>query len=286
MATVESKHRVVVVARDAVLGTADLVELRPAHGTTTIISDRRIAERRQHAHDHSPERRRAVDRRGQSGHAPERTHRPSPRESLRWVEDRSLDLAAGAASVLFVLVLIGLVRVQPAPTPGTESVFESAPTVGTPPRIARGREAEPLRSVRTARPKAVSPGVSTAPVAPRNHLGQFTATDLSAEAVQVALDYRYVGDQGRDHVFVHVAALQREDPASRVPGTGFPGAPIAVGSGHVTITIGRAFEAGPAASTHIRACMVSLRTRSAFLCETFPFAKAWAPPPSAEPSAL
>jgi hypothetical protein len=283
MAAAESKHRVVVVARDVVIGDADLKHVRSDEGTTTIIFDRRVAERRQHDDDHIPERRRAVDRRGQSGHRSERAHRVRSWASLRWLGDRTADLVVGASSVLFVLILIGLMHGHPAPTRSTQPVRQGPATTGAPPRVAAVDTVErPLWSARAARSMAVSPRVPHERAITRNQLAQVTATDVSPEAVQVALDYRYVGDQGRDEVFIHAAALQGDDTASLVPGTEFPGAPIAVGSGRVTITIGRVPDAAPAASTHIRVCMVSLRTRSVFLCETFPFGKAWASLPSAE----
>ncbi len=276
MATATSRHRVVVVARDVVLGDADLSRLRPDRRTIAIIFDRRVAERRQRAQDHIPERRRAADRRGQSSNGAERLRR-----SARWVKARAIDLAACIAGVLLVL---GTMRMEPVPAPGTPRVPAGT---GASVQVAAAHGVDrPLRSADVVRSKAAPPSVPVARVPTRNHLGRFTATELSTDAVQVALDYKYVGDQGRDEVFVHAAALEGENPASRIPGTGFPGEPIAVGSGHVMIRIDRLPDAGPAASTHIRVCMVSLRTRSAFLCETFPFAKAWAPLSGAESGAL
>jgi hypothetical protein len=60
-----------------------------------------------------------------------------------------------------------------------------------------------------------------------------------------------------------------------VPGTSFPEAPIGIGAGNVSINITKIPDTGMSTSTRIRVCMVSIRDRSAFFCETFPFTKGW-----------
>jgi hypothetical protein len=117
---------------------------------------------------------------------------------------------------------------------------------------------------------------------PRNEIRRFQAASVSDEEIEVVVDYVYVGDQGEREVFMHAAVLRTDEWASRVSGTGFPGAAVGVGSGRVTINIRKVPDTGPAISTKVRVCMVSLTRRSAFLCENFDFTKAWAPVRSAK----
>ncbi len=110
---------------------------------------------------------------------------------------------------------------------------------------------------------------------PRNEIRNFRAVSLSGQEMQVTVDYAYVGDHGGQDVFMHAVALQSDEWVSRVPGTSFPEAPIDVGDGSVTITIRKVVETGAAASAKVKVCMVSIRSRSAFVCKTFDYAKEW-----------
>jgi hypothetical protein len=109
----------------------------------------------------------------------------------------------------------------------------------------------------------------------RTEFRGLAATLVSELEMRVTVDYTYIGDQGRDEVFVHAAALQHDDLESRVSGTGFPGSPIHVGQGTAAIAITKVPGTGPARSTSVMVCMVSLRRRSAFHCQTFPFTMSW-----------
>jgi hypothetical protein len=126
------------------------------------------------------------------------------------------------------------------------------------------------------RPPAVATRVAPTPVT--NAIRDATAVSLADNELQVTVDYAYAGDHGRRDIYLHAAALQTDDWKSRVPGTSFPEAPVEVGDGTVTITIKRVFDNAGATSTRIKVCMVSIQHRSAFLCKTFPFTKAWGTP--------
>lgn len=114
---------------------------------------------------------------------------------------------------------------------------------------------------------------------PKNEITNLQAESLSGQSMQVTVDYAYAGDQGVEDVFLHAAALEYylhgEGVRSRVPGTGFPGAAVSVGSGRITLTITRVVEGDLSTSTSVRVCLISLQKRSAFLCRNFAHTKEW-----------
>jgi len=112
---------------------------------------------------------------------------------------------------------------------------------------------------------------------PDNEIRDFRLAEGSGREMHVAVEYSYRGDHGSDDVFLHAGALLGEELASRVPGTNFPGEPVSSGSGSVTLTITktRVEDTGAFTSRTLRACLVSLRTRSVFLCRNFPLVHEW-----------
>jgi hypothetical protein len=177
--------------------------------------------------------------------------------------------AAGATAALLAAVALTLqskptLPATPAPGPALPQPAAAPPTTDrpsaleppTPPEVARLPE------------RPLTP--------PRSEIRHFRVVDVSGHEMQVVVDYAYAGDQGTRDVFIHAAALQDgEELRRRVPGTSFPFAPIRVGDGSATISITKQSDTGPSVSTRIKICMVSIRTQAAFVCETFPYTKAW-----------
>ena len=143
--------------------------------------------------------------------------------------------------------------------------------------LQKMRQAEALALVKpgTVRPKPV-PASRQTPT-PRNEIRDLRLAEVSGREMQVAVGYTYAGDHGLDDVFLHAAALLGEELGSRVPGTNFPGEPVSTGSGSVTLTITRTSLLGGGACTSrtLRACLVSFRTRSVFLCRDFQLVYEW-----------
>ena len=190
---------------------------------------------------------------------------------------RMLPARAGAtvgAIVLGVLLSDSSLRASPGPA-------------AWPPWPADSRR-EPLASVTPpvtdlARPTTSRPPPARKPAerrgSPKNEIITLQAESLSGQAMQVTVDYAYAGDQGTEDVFLHAAALQHysqvEGLRNRVPGTGFPGEVVEVGSGRITLTIARVVEGDASTSTSVRVCLVSLPKHSAFLCRNFAHIKDW-----------
>lgn len=185
----------------------------------------------------------------------------------RW---RLAALAAAGATAALVAVVALMLQSKPIPPP-TPAPGPALPEPAAAPPTTEGRPApEPPRPPEVAR-------LPDKPLTPRrNEIRHFRVVNVSGHEIQVVIDYAYAGDQGTRDVFIHAAALQEgEELRHRVPGTSFPFAPIRVGDGSATISITKQSDTGPSVSTRIKICMVSIRTRAAFVCETFPYTKAW-----------
>lgn len=196
-------------------------------------------------------------------------------------------IAAGAAGVALLISGIAVQQRPAGPPPPSRQEAQVEPNAPTP-TVAVRPKPEPVPPPAVVRPKSepASPPVAvpharptTRPrnpqPTPTNQINNFRAVSLSGHEMQVMVDYAYAGDHGPDEIFLHAAALQTDAWSSRVPGTGFPEAPVRSGSGTVTINITKVPDTGAATSTRVRACMVSIRDRAAFFCETFDYTKGW-----------
>jgi len=139
----------------------------------------------------------------------------------------------------------------------------------------RQAEAPAVATPGTLGPTPADAGRPTRPA--ENEIRDFRLAEGSGREMHVAVEYSYAGDHGPDDVFLHAGALLGQELASRVPGTNFPGEPVSSGSGSVTLTITktRVDDTGAFTSRTLRACLVSLRTRSVFLCRNFPLVHEW-----------
>ena len=185
----------------------------------------------------------------------------------RW---RLAALAAAGATAALLAVVTLMLQSTPIP-PVTPAPGPALPQpAAVPPTTDRPSAPEPPAPPEVAR-------LPDKPLTPlRNEIRHFRVVNVSGHEIQVVIDYAYAGDQGTRDVFIHAAALQEGDELRRrVPGTSFPFAPIRVGDGSATISITKQSDTGPSVSTRIKICMVSIRTRAAFVCETFPYTKAW-----------
>ncbi len=186
------------------------------------------------------------------------------------------------AALLFAGLFVQLRPTTPGPSPEPKTPA-SAPTpvaaVPAEPEAVVRPKLEPTPTPAPAPPAVARPRVAAVPrgstSSPLNMIRHFRAESVSGRELQVSVDYRYAGDHGPNEIFVHAAALQTDAWRSRVPGTSFPEAPVGIGEGSVTINITKVPDTGAATSTRVRVCMVSIRDRSAFFCETFPFTKGW-----------
>jgi hypothetical protein len=125
-------------------------------------------------------------------------------------------------------------------------------------------------------PTAPSPArVVSRAATPRTEITGLRLAESSGREMRVTVRYVYVGEQGQDDVFLHAAALLGDGLRSRVPGTTFPGEPVNVGTGSVTLAITKVLDTGAFTSRAVRACLVSLRARQAFVCRNFPLRYAW-----------
>ncbi|PYN09247.1 MAG: hypothetical protein DME06_15485 [Candidatus Rokuibacteriota bacterium] len=198
--------------------------------------------------------------------AAEASQEPPPARS-RW---RLAALAAAGATAALLAVVALMLQSTPIP-PVTPAPGPALPQpAAVPPTTDRPSAPEPPAPPEVAR-------LPDKPLTPlRNEIRHFRVVNVSGHEIQVVIDYAYAGDQGTRDVFIHAAALQEGDELRRrVPGTSFPFAPIRVGNGSATIDITKQSDTGPSVSTRIKICMVSIRTRAAFVCETFPYTKAW-----------
>jgi lipopolysaccharide/colanic/teichoic acid biosynthesis glycosyltransferase len=187
----------------------------------------------------------------------------------------SAKLARFSSGALFVAALVAVFTTPLAPADLPEpiegpllSVLRVPVDLLAPRLISRARVAPP--------PRMVGGSVALAPAT--NAIRSVSAVDLGEDELRVTVDYAYGGDFGHRDIFLHAVALQTDDWKSRVPGTSFPEASVQVGDGTVEITIKKVLGAAATTSTRIKVCMVSIQHRSAFLCETFPFTKAWGVP--------
>ncbi len=188
----------------------------------------------------------------------------------------ALGAAVGIGALALALGVAMLAPMRPAPPAlappprETGAVTEpAAPTAVPAPGRARAAVPAPAESANPmARPEKLVP-------TPRNDIRNFRAVDVSGRELRVIVDYAYTGDYGTSEIFMHAVALGRDEWKSRMPGTSFPYSAIAVGDGTVTINISKQPDTPPATSTVIKVCMVSIKKRAAFMCETFPYTKAW-----------
>ena len=193
-------------------------------------------------------------------------------------------MATGVIGValLFAGLFVQLRPTTPGPSPEPKT-RASAPTpvaaVPAEPAAIVPPKLEPTPAPAPAPPAVARPRVAAVPrsssSSPLNMIRNFRAESVSGRELQVTVDYRYAGDHGPNEIFVHAAALRTDAWGSRVPGTSFPEAPVGIGEGSVSINITKVPDTGVATSTRVRVCMVSIRDRSAFFCETFPFTKGW-----------
>jgi hypothetical protein len=192
-------------------------------------------------------------------------------------------IAAGAIGALALVLGVGVLapvrREPPAPAPTARpevgAVSEPTPlqAPGPPAALPSRREPAPLpRPAARAKPTVLPENLLPTP---RNEIRNFRAVEGSGRELRVTVDYAYIGDHSTSEIFMHAVALERDEWKSRVPGTGFPYSAIAVGDGTVTINISKQPDTPPATSTVIKVCMVSIKKRAAFMCETFPYTKAW-----------
>ena len=198
--------------------------------------------------------------------AAEASQEPPPARS-RW---RLAALAAAGATAALLAVVALMLQSTPIP-PVTPAPGPALPQpAAVPPTTDRPSAPEPPAPPEVAR-------LPDKPLTPlRNEIRHFRVVNVSGHEIQVVIDYAYAGDQGTRDVFIHAAALREgEELRSRVPGTSFPFAPIRVGDGSATISITKQSDTGPSVSTRIKICMVSIRTQAAFVCQTFPYTKAW-----------
>jgi hypothetical protein len=173
-----------------------------------------------------------------------------------------------------VVLLVGALMIQSKPLPPAPPAPSPEPSPASPAAEPAPSDQAPVLEPPT-RPK-----VARVPEKPavllRNEIRRLRVANVSGHELRVVVDYAYDGDHGTSDVFMHVAALQEgEDLRSRVPGTSFPFAPIGVGDGSVTISIAKQSDTGPSVSTRVKVCMVSIKSRSAFVCQIFPYIKAW-----------
>lgn len=213
---------------------------------------------------------------------------------LGWGSSVSFDgrsRMAGRRARLRAMGVVGLTLVLGGPAgrltqiPPT-ALLRPAGTIrpGSPPSEVAGPKAGALPANPVARAR---PARQTRPSVPRlpNQIGTFRAESVSGRELAVTVDYSYGGDYGEQDIFLHAVALREEGWQSRVPGTSFPGAPVAVGKGRVTLRIVKVLESEETTSEHVKVCMVSIRKRSAFLCRTFEYAQRWDGPGPTEASA-
>jgi len=198
--------------------------------------------------------------------AAEARQEPRPARSRRRLATL---LAAGTTAALLAVAALMLPSkpvppATPAPGPALPQPAAAPPTSDRPP------------APEAPAPPEVARLPDKPPTPLRDEIRHFRVVDVSGHEIQVIVDYAYGGDQGTRDVFIHAAALQEgEELRSRVPGTSFPFAPIRVGGGSATISITKQSDTGPSVSTRIKICMVSIRTQAAFVCQTFPYTKAW-----------
>jgi phospholipid transport system substrate-binding protein len=143
--------------------------------------------------------------------------------------------------------------------------------------LQRLRQAESPAVATPGTPDRTPADASRPTPPPENEIREFRLAEGSGREMNVAVAYTYAGDHGQDDVFLHAGALLGEELGSRVPGTNFPGEPVSSGRGSVTLTITktRVDDTGTFTSRTLRACLVSLRTRSVFLCRNFPLVHEW-----------
>lgn len=182
-------------------------------------------------------------------------------------------LVAAGGSAALILGLALAIHLTPMPSP------PAAPPPLAPPQpapIPTATEEQPAPEASATPKVARVPVPENPPVRLRNEIRHFRAVNVSGHEMQVVVDYAYAGDHGRSDIFIHAAALEQGDELrSRVPGTSFPFAAISVGDGSATIHITKQSDTGASVSTRVKVCMVSIKSRSAFVCQIFPYLKAW-----------
>jgi hypothetical protein len=192
---------------------------------------------------------------------------PPARRSRWW----RVALVAAGGSTALVLGLALAIHFTPIPSPPPPRV---APPLPAP--IPAGTEEQPAPEAPAPAKVARVPVPENPPVRLRNEIRHFRAVNVSGHEIEVVVDYAYAGDHGRSDIFIHAAALEQgEELRSRVPGTSFPFAAIGVGDGSVSIRITKQPDTGASVSTRVKVCMVSIKSRSAFVCQVFPYLKAW-----------
>ncbi len=210
---------------------------------------------------------------------------PVPAVSRSLAKTVALVAAGAIGALVLALAAVLVVPMRPAP-----------PKPAPPPELERGAPSEPAPArapsgpapavPRKPAPKPAAlpkpavrlkPPVSPESVVPiaHNEIRNFRAVDVSGQELRITVDYAYAGDYGASEIFMHAVALERDEWTSRVPGTGFPYASIGVGGGTVTIDISRQPDTPPATSTVVKVCMVSIKKRAAFMCQTFAYTKTW-----------
>jgi len=193
-----------------------------------------------------------------------------PDRQTRWGQ---VALVAAGGSAALVLGLALAIHLTPIPSPPAAPP-RVAPPAPTP--IPARTEEQPAPGAPAPAKVARVPVPENPPVRLRNEIRHIRAVNVSGHEIEVVVDYAYAGDHGRSDIFIHAAALEQgEELRSRVPGTSFPFAAIGIGDGSVTIHITKQADTGPSVSTRVKVCMVSIKSRSAFVCQIFPYLKAW-----------
>jgi hypothetical protein len=196
---------------------------------------------------------------------------PAPPARRRW---RFGALAGWGATAALLLVGALLMQSKPLPLPPPPAAPAPAPSPAPPAAAPTPSDQGPALEP-PARPK-IARLPEKPSLLPRNEIRRVRVASVSGHELRVVVDYAYDGDHGTNDIFIHAAALEEGDELRhRVPGTSFPFAPIGVGDGSVTISIAKQSDTGPSVSTRVKVCMVSIKSRSAFACQIFPYFKAW-----------
>jgi hypothetical protein len=117
----------------------------------------------------------------------------------------------------------------------------------------------------------------------RNNLSHFAARSLSRTKVLVWIRYEYIGDRGKDNIWVSATALGAG--GSQYPDTTYGVTPIRVGEGTASLEIPKRHGRTPGTSERIRICLQEGTTGKPFYCESYPYKHSWSDNLAGEPPA-